>query len=77
MRKLYLIRHGRPDIPQGKRLCLGRTDIPLGPLGRMQACLLGQELAGRVSRVFSSPLSRAVQTAEGISREVTGPLQFV
>lgn len=71
MRKLYLIRHGRPDIPQGKRLCLGRTDIPLGPLGRMQACLLGQELAGRVSRVFSSPFSRAVQTAEGISREVT------
>ncbi|MGM9541935.1 MAG: histidine phosphatase family protein [Candidatus Limivicinus sp.] len=71
MRKLYLIRHGRPDIPQGKRLCLGRADIPLGTLGRMQACLLGQELEGRVSRVFSSPLSRAVQTAEGISREVT------
>ncbi len=71
MRKLYLIRHGRPDIPQGKRLCLGRTDIPLGTLGRMQACLLGQELEDRVSRVFSSPLSRAVQTAEGISREVT------
>ena len=71
MRKLYLIRHGRPDIPQGKRLCLGRADIPLGPLGRMQACLLGQELESRVSRVFSSPLSRAMQTAEGISREVT------
>ena len=71
MRKLYLIRHGRPDIPQGRRLCLGRTDIPLGTLGRMQACLLGQELEDRVSRVFSSPLSRAVQTAEGISRELT------
>lgn len=66
-----MIRHGRPDIPAGKRLCLGRTDIPLGPLGRMQACLLGQELTDRVSRIFSSPLSRAVQTAEGISREVT------
>lgn len=71
MRKIYLIRHGRPDIPAGKRLCLGRTDIPLGPLGRMQACLLGQALTGRVSRVFSSPLSRAMETAEGISREVT------
>lgn len=71
MRKVYLIRHGRPDVPGGKRLCLGRTDIPLGALGRMQACLLGQELAGRVSRVFSSPLSRAVQTAEGLSREIT------
>lgn len=71
MRKLYLIRHGRPDIPQGKRLCLGRTDLPLGTLGRMQACLLGQVLEGRVSRVFASPLSRAVQTAEGISREIT------
>lgn len=71
MRRIYLIRHGRPDIPGGKRLCLGRTDIPLGALGRMQSCLLGQELAGRVSRVFSSPLSRAVQTAEGLSRNIT------
>lgn len=71
MRKIYLIRHGRPDFPQGARICLGKTDIPLGALGRMQACLLGQELAGRVSRVFSSPLSRAVQTAEGLSRELT------
>lgn len=71
MRKIYLIRHGKPDIPEGVRLCLGRTDIPLGALGRMQACLLGQELSGRVSRVFSSPLSRAVQTAEGLEQEIT------
>lgn len=64
MRKLYLIRHGRPDFPQGARVCLGRTDTPLGPLGRMQACLLGEELRGAgLSAVFSSPLSRAVQTA--------------
>lgn len=71
MRKIYLIRHGRPDVPGGRRLCLGQTDIPLGALGRMQACLLGQELDQRFSRVFSSPLSRAVQTAEGLSREIT------
>ena len=70
MRKIYLIRHGKPDFPGGKRLCLGRTDIPLGALGRMQACLLGQELKGRVSRVFSSPLSRAVQTAQAICPDV-------
>lgn len=71
MRRIYLIRHGRPDLPEGARLCLGRTDIPLGPLGRMQACLLGEELGGRVSQVFSSPLSRAVQTGQGLSREIT------
>lgn len=71
MRKIYLIRHGKPDFPGGKRLCLGRTDIPLGALGRMQACLLGQELKGRVSRVFSGPLSRAVQTAKALSRDFT------
>ena len=44
MRRVYLIRHGHPDFPLGAHMCLGRTDTPLGPLGRMQAALLGEEL---------------------------------
>ena len=68
MRTLYLIRHGTPDFPPGARICLGRTDTPLGPLGRMQACQLGAVLGERpVSAVFSSPLSRAVETAVFLS----------
>ena len=71
MRKAYLIRHGRPDFPNGVRMCLGRTELPLGPVGRMQAALLGAELAGAVDAVYSSPLSRAVQTARALGRPVT------
>lgn len=63
MRRVYLIRHGRPDFPDGSR-CLGRTDIPLGTIGHMQSCLAARELehAG-ISAVFTSPLSRARETA--------------
>ena len=64
MRKLYLIRHAHPDFPLGAHMCLGRTDTPLGPLGQMQACLLGRALSGAGLRtVFSSPLTRCRQTA--------------
>ena len=41
MREIYLIRHGMPDFPGGARMCLGRTDLPLGLRGRLQAALLG------------------------------------
>ncbi len=64
MRKVYLIRHAHPDFPLGAHMCLGRTDTPLGPLGRMQALLLGEALKGAaLGAVFSSPLARCRETA--------------
>lgn len=69
MRRVYLIRHGKPDTHQ--RICLGQTDVPLGPLGRMQAGLLGEELGAKVSRVFSSPLVRSRETAQALGHPVT------
>ena len=63
MRTLYLIRHGHPDIPLGERWCLGRTDLPLAPVGRMQAALLPFDPALTGKPVFSSYLLRAVETA--------------
>ena len=63
MRRIYLIRHGHPDFPLGAHMCLGRTDTPLGPLGRMQACLLGAELGNLDLTVFASPLTRCRETA--------------
>ena len=65
MRRICLIRHGHPDFPFGERRCVGgRTDLPLGALGRMQAALLPflPELEG-LSAVFCSPLARARETA--------------
>ena len=63
MRTLYLVRHAMPDIPIGARWCVGRTDLPLGAVGRMQAALLPfvPELRGKP--VFCSYLSRALDTA--------------
>lgn len=69
MGRLWLIRHGHPDYPLGAHVCLGRTDTPLGPLGRMQACLLGEALREEKPRVFSSPLTRCRETAAPLGGE--------
>lgn len=72
MRKIYLIRHGKPDFPEDGGYCLGLTDMPLGTLGKLQARQLGRSLSDAgISRVFSSYLSRAVETAAAISTDVT------
>lgn len=66
---LYIIRHGKTDM-NSKMLMQGRSDNPLNETGIAQA----EEAAGRFSdmgvqidRVYSSPLIRAVQTAERIA----------
>ena len=63
-RKVWLIRHAMPDIPMGERWCVGgRSDFPLGRLGRLQAALLPfvPELQG-LDAVFCSSLIRARET---------------
>ena len=68
-RRIYFIRHARPDIPFGERWCVGsRTDMPLGTFGRIQASLLTfePELKG-LSKVYCSNLSRSRDTALAIS----------
>ena len=64
-RRIVLIRHAMPDIPLGERWCVGgRSDFPLGRLGRIQAARLPftEELEG-LRTVFASPLVRAIETA--------------
>ena len=70
MKQVYLVRHGLPDFPEGKKMCLGTTDIPMGKAGLMQAARMAAALPP-VTAVFSSPLTRAVQTAEAIGMPVT------
>ena len=69
MKKVYLIRHGLPDFPGGKGMCIGTTDIPMGEKGFRQAAEMAQKLPP-VTAVFSSPLTRAVQTAQAIGLPV-------
>ena len=70
MKKVYLIRHGLPDFPDGKKMCIGTTDIPMGETGLAQAAQMARMLPP-VTAVFSSPLTRAVQTAQAIGMPVT------
>jgi len=61
--KLYLIRHGETE--QNKTgILMGSTDTPLNDHGRLQAASLRERInALEVDTIFSSPLSRAVETA--------------
>ena len=61
---IYIIRHGQTEMNYKRRL-QGRSDVPLNDAGRAQA----KEAAGRLAGipfdyVYSSPLKRAVETAE-------------
>ena len=66
---LYLVRHGQTQLNHAK-LLQGRSDLPLNDTGRRQAEELGARLASqgiRFSRVYTSPLQRAVETARLIA----------
>lgn len=64
-RYLYLTRHGKVDFPGGERRCIGRTDYGLHENGKDQARELAKYFHNHpVECVYTSPLKRAVETAE-------------
>ena len=65
---LFLVRHGRTEA-NASGLLLGRSDPALDALGESQARALRSSI-GPVDRVVSSPLRRALQTAEAFGRPV-------
>ena len=61
--RLHLIRHGATTLSAEDRFA-GAVDVPLSDEGRAQASRLGDRLAStKLSAVYASPLSRAVDTA--------------
>ena len=67
--KTYIVRHGETAL-NAKAVMQGRIDEPLNDNGRELAVLTGQAMKGiRFDRCVSSPLGRAVETAEIILRE--------
>ena len=70
MTSLYLVRHGETDWNAQRRI-QGSTDIPLNATGRAQAATTGRLLARREwDGIYSSPLSRAFETASIIATEI-------
>jgi len=60
---VFLIRHGQTQWNRERRF-LGRTDIPLDETGTVQATKLAARLRDYpITHVYTSPLSRAFQTA--------------
>jgi broad specificity phosphatase PhoE len=74
MTGVWLIRHGEAAAPAG--VAIGSTDPGLSELGRLQAERLAVRLASaRLTRVFSSDLQRAVETARPIAARHRLPVE--
>lgn len=69
---IYITRHGQTDLNKA-HLMQGRSDAPLNDTGRQQAASAAEKLKGiSFDAVYSSPLTRAVDTAvimTGIPKE--------
>jgi probable phosphoglycerate mutase len=63
--RLILVRHGETEHNRG-RLTLGRFDAPLNERGRAQAAAVAASFSAVPDAVYTSPLSRARETAEAI-----------
>jgi len=73
---IWLIRHGLTDGADGR--CCGIYDIPLSVGGIEQAKTIAKRLVHEpISHVYSSPLSRALQTARIVVEPHGLPVQII
>ena len=75
MTRIVLVRHGQTEWNRVERF-RGRADVPLNETGLAQAEATGRRVASEWQPVcvYSSPLSRAVKTAEAIARHFDLPV---
>ena len=68
MTRIILVRHGETEWNRVEHF-RGRADVPLNENGVVQAKRMGQRVAGqwRPVAIYSSPLKRAVKTAEAVA----------
>jgi len=73
---IILVRHGQTEWNRVERF-RGRADVPLNDMGVKQAEATGRRVAAswRPVAIYSSPLSRAVKTAEAIGRYTHLPIE--
>jgi broad specificity phosphatase PhoE len=74
MTRLLCIRHGETDHNAAGQICTHTTGASLSELGREQAAALAGRLrAERIAMIYTSPLPRAVQTADIMAQELEVP----
>jgi broad specificity phosphatase PhoE/ribonuclease HI len=74
---LLLARHGATELSAQSRFC-GVTDLPLTERGRAQAERLASAVSSiRPAAVVSSPLRRAVETADAVGRRCGSKVEVV
>jgi len=77
MTTLFLVRHGRTGWNK-EQIFRGHKDVPLDEVGREEALLVGERLKEEgIKGVYSSPLSRARETAEAVARSHNVEVQIV
>ena len=69
MKTVHLVRHGE-TAQNALKVWQGHTDTPLNSNGLQQAKLLSSRLKDRSLKIFSSDLSRAVETASFLSKNI-------
>lgn len=73
---LYCVRHGESTFNAQGRV-QGHLDVALSDLGRRQGEAAGRALAGHpIEMIYSSPLKRALETAQIIARIVNAEIRI-
>ena len=71
---IYVFRHGQTDYNVARRV-MGQMDIPLNDVGRVQATELANKLATfAIGAIYSSPLARAMETAQAVADKIGAPI---
>jgi broad specificity phosphatase PhoE len=74
--KIFLVRHGETDWNMIRRIQGGASDIPLNEKGKKQAEGVAVRLKSEpIKAIYSSPLQRALHTAQAIARYHDLPIE--
>ena len=77
MKKLYFIRHGLSEMNIEGRWS-GTSETPLTTEGKKQAKTAGRQAKGLdIDYIVCSPLSRALETAQIIAKEIGYPIEKI
>jgi alpha-ribazole phosphatase len=77
MTRIWLIRHGEP-VEEARNRCYGSFDFELSAAGRMQMAQVSEYLKPEpVAAVYTSPLSRALESARIIAAAHSCPVEVM